>query len=161
VSAAEGAEGRGWVIAVCSGPGGLPKFPRDSAIAGPLGLDGDAHRFHGHGGPDRALCLLSEAEAQDLARDGVSPTAPGAFGENLRLGGLDLRRLRPGDRLRIGEQVRVELFDVREPCRTLRSLDPRFPDLMLGRSGYVARVLVGGEIRPGQEVRIESAGRGS
>jgi len=42
---------------------------------------------------------------------------------------------------------------VREPCGTLKSVDARFPNLMLGRSGFVCRVLREGLLRPGMRVR--------
>lgn len=148
-----GAEGK--VVAVCLGPGGIPKHPVPRAALGPLGLEGDGHRFHLHGGPERAVCLLFEVEAESLAADGVTPTAPGTFGENLRLAGLDPAELRPGDRLRVGPEVVLELTDVREPCATLRSVDPRFPDLLVGRSGFLARVIHTGELSPGMAVRPE------
>ena len=153
----DGARGAvvGTVAAVCLGPGGIPKHAVARATATEDGLAGDAHRFAGHGGRNRALCLISAAEVASLAADGVPVDGPGAFGENVLVDGLDLRTCAPGDRLRLGPGVVVELFDVREPCRTLRSLDARFPELMLGRSGFVARVLAGGELAPGMAVRPE------
>lgn len=119
---------------------------------GPLGLEGDRQRSPHHGGPDRALSLLCTGEIESLAADGVVVCGPGSFGENLVLNGLDPADLRPGDRLRIGPEVELMLNDVRAPCSTLCSLDPRFPDLMLGRSGFLARVLRGGALEPGMEV---------
>ncbi len=153
--------GEGRVLAVCLGPGGIPKHPVPRAAVGPLGLEGDGHRFHLHGGPDRAVCLLFETEVASLAADGVSPTTPGTFGENLRLEGIDPARLRPGDRLHIGPEVLLELVDVREPCATLRSVDRRFPDLFVGRSGFLARVIRSGELAPGMAVRVVPAGPGT
>lgn len=147
------------VLAVCIGPGGIPKHPVPRAVLGPLGLEGDRHRFHLHGGPDRAVCLLFEAEAESLAADGVFPTAPGTFGENLRIEGIDPALARPGDLVRIGPEVVLELFDVREPCATLRAIDPRFPDLLLGRSGFLARVIRCGELRPAMAVHLTPPAR--
>lgn len=143
---------RGTVIAVCVGPGGIPNHPVESAHADANGLEGDAHRFHLHGGADRAVCLITQDEVDALERDGVPKRPHGAFGENLRLGGIDPSVLRPGDRLAIGDEAVIELFEVREPCKTLRSLDARFPDLMVGRSGWVGRVVEPGELRAGQSV---------
>ncbi len=147
-------EGR--ILALCSGPGGIPKFPIERAEVQELGIVGDQHRFRLHGGPNRALCLLSIEEVRSLERDGVPVRGPGSFGENVLTEGIDFRRLAPGDRLALGDPaqpVLIELHDVREPCRTLCSLDKRFPDLMLGRSGFVARVLKPGLLFPGQPIR--------
>jgi MOSC domain-containing protein YiiM len=136
------------LAAVCLGPGGIPKARVDSASVHELGLDGDGHRYVEHGGRDRAVCLLSRAEVHELELEGVVHGGPGAFGENLLVEGLDLRACRPGDCFRIGSEVVIELSDVRAPCHTLKALDARFPDLMLGRSGYMARVLRAGTIAP-------------
>lgn len=140
------------IVAVCTGSGGIPKHPVTSAVVGPLGLEGDGHRFHLHGGADRAVCLLSTEVYAALREDGVDCDAPGTFGENVLTEGLDDATLRPGDRLRLGDEVVVEIHDVRAPCKTLKSVDARFPDLMLGRSGWVCRVVTGGTLRPGTSI---------
>lgn len=147
-----GSNTSGTLLAVCVGPGGVPNHPVESARADANGLEGDAHRYHLHGGENRAVCLITQTEVDMLERDGVPHRPHGAFGENLRLDGIDPEVLRPNDRLAIGDDVVIELFEVREPCKTLRSLDARFPDLMVGRSGWVGRVVAGGELRAGQTV---------
>ncbi|WP_419192467.1 MOSC domain-containing protein [Engelhardtia mirabilis] len=146
----------GTIVAVCVGNGGVPKHPVAEAKVGPDGLEGDRHRYHLHGGRDRALCLLSVDEVRSLEADGVRVAGPGAFGENLLIDGLDFSALRAGDRLLVRADdtpIELELFDVREPCATLRRIDRRFPDLMLGRSGFMARVLGEGTLRA--ELAIE------
>lgn len=140
------------IVAVCLGPGGIPKAPVERARCTADGLEGDRHRYRGHGGPDRALCFLSVQEVRALERDGVPTSGPGTFGENVLTEGLDPASVRPGDRFRLGADVVVEVTDVREPCGTLKRLDRRFPDLMLGRSGFLARVLAEGELAPGMAI---------
>lgn len=155
---APSAPDEGVVLAVCLGPGGIPKQPVDEARVERLGLVGDGHRYHKHGGERRAVCLLSEEEVRALEGDGVDTSGgAGTFGENLLTRGLDYRRLKPGDVLAVGS-VRLEIDDVRAPCATLRSVDKRFPDLMLGRSGFLARVLEEGTVRIGDAIRLEPAG---
>jgi len=143
----------GTILAVCIGPGGIPKHAVPEARATANGLAGDRQRFRIHGGPNRALCLFSTADYQSLRRDGVACADPGTFGENVLVEGLDFARLLPGEHLALGDEVEIELFDVREPCGTLKSVDARFPNLMLGRSGFVCRVLREGLLRPGMRVR--------
>ncbi len=144
----------GRIVAVCLGDGGIPKHPVDSAQVGLLGLQGDGHRYILHGGADRAVCLFSTGDYASLQRDGVRPAGPGAFGENLLVEGLDFDRLAPGQRLAVGDEVRLEIHDIREPCKTLKGLDGRFPALMEGRSGFLARVLATGVLAPGQAISI-------
>lgn len=141
------------VRAVCLGPGGIPKLPVDEAFAGELGLEGDAHRFRLHGGPRRAVLLFSVEDYQRLASDGVVAAMPGAYGENLLTEGLDLAALVPGERLAVGDELVLEVDAVRAPCKTLRSIDPRFPALMIGRSGRLCAVLRPGHVRAGLPIR--------
>jgi MOSC domain-containing protein YiiM len=146
----------GTVVAVCAGPGGIPKQPLASARVSFDGLEGDRHRSRFHGGANRAVCLFSIEDYRSLQRDRVVCEPPGAFGENVLVEGLDFSRLRAGDELAIGDEVRVAIHDVREPCGTLKSVDKRFPDLMLGRSGFVCRVVTPGILRPGMSIRLGS-----
>ena len=144
----------GKVLAVCLGPGGIPKHEVESAVVEELGLVGDRHRFRFHGGAKRAVCLFATEDYATLRRDGVPCAEPGTFGENLLTEGLDLATLRPGDELAVGDEVVIAIHDVREPCKTLKSVDKRFPDLMLGRSGFVCRVVRGGTVRAGTEIAL-------
>ena len=140
------------VVAVCVGEGGIPKHAVDEARVTVDGVEGDRQRQSVHGGRHRAVCLLSLEEYHSLQADGVACEPPGAFGENLLTEGLDPAGLRPGTRLRVGDEVLLELHDVREPCGTLRGLDSRFPDLMVGRSGWVCRVIEEGVVRTGTTI---------
>lgn len=143
---------RGTVVAVCLGPGGIPKHAVESANVTTSGLEGDRQRARMHGGPNRAVCLFSIEDYRSLQRDRVVCEPPGAFGENVLTEGLDFTRLVAGDELAIGDTVRIAIHDVREPCGTLKKVDKRFPDLMLGRSGLLCRVLRGGVVRPGMQI---------
>ncbi|MBK7642743.1 MAG: MOSC domain-containing protein [Planctomycetes bacterium] len=143
----------GTILAVCIGPGGIPKHAVPEARATSNGLVGDKQRFRMHGGAKRALCLFSSGDYASLRRDGVACEQPGSFGENVLVEGIDFKLLLPLERLALGDEVEIELHDVREPCGTLKSVDARFPNLMLGRSGFVCRVLREGLLRPGMRVR--------
>lgn len=147
------AEPRGRVIAVCVGSGGIPKRAVRSSRVDELGLEGDRHRYHLHGGANRAVCLFSTENYRALQTDGVTCVPPGAFGENLLTEGLDDARLELGDRLQVGEEVVLEIHDVREPCVTLKPLDRRFPELLTGRSGWLCRVVRTGSVCTGDSIK--------
>ncbi len=144
----------GTVVAVCLGPGGIPKTPVAEAVVKHDGLLGDAHRSPRHGGLNRAVCIFSVEDQVELLGDGVPCAEPGSFGENVLVEGLDFGAIRPGDLLSLGDQVRLEIHDVRAPCGTLKSLDKRFPDLLQGRNGFVCRVACEGRLSPGMDVRV-------
>jgi MOSC domain-containing protein YiiM len=149
----------GILLAICLGPGGIPKGAVPEAEVTEEGLVGDGHRFLRHGGRDRAVCLFSAEDQAVLVGEGVPCTQPGCFGENMLTEGINFGLIRPGDHLTLGDEVRLEVHDVRAPCATLKSLDARFPDLLQGRSGFVCRVISGGRIAAGMAVRcIESPG---
>ena len=132
--------------------GGMPKRPVLFARVTAAGVDGDRQRNRKyHGGPDRAVCLFSE-ELYDELRDAGVDMPAGSVGENLTIRGLDLRKLAKGDRLRVGAECVIELTDVRVPCRQLQMWDPDLPELIVGRSGWVAKVVREGEVRAGDVI---------
>ena len=139
--------------------GGIPKLPMPSARVTRDGVAGDWQKNRKyHGGPDRAVCLFSE-ELYDWLRDqGVKDLVNGSVGENFTTRGIDLMSLRAGDRLQVGPKCVIELTDVREPCRQLKKWDARFPKLILGRSGWLARVVVEGEVKAGDTIEVLEGG---
>ncbi len=140
--------------------GGVPKVGIPQAEVVALGLAGDRHRdMEHHGGPERAVCLYSLERILALQAEG-HPVYPGAMGENLTLAGLDWSRIVPGTRLRLGNEVQVEVTRYTTPCNNLvhsfkggnfnRVHHSKHP----GWSRVYARVLQGGSIRVGDEVEI-------
>ena len=129
-------------------PGGMPKLPVPSALVTRDGVAGDWQKNRKyHGGPNRAVCLFSEELYGWLREQGVKGLVNGAIGENFTTRGIDLMALAKGDRLRVGRECVIQLTDVREPCRQLKKWDARFPKLIVGRSGWVAKVVREGEVR--------------
>ncbi len=147
-------DSKGRLLAVCIGSGGIPKQAVESAQVQALGLVGDGHRHPKHGGEQRAVCLLSQSSYESLQLDGVSASEPGSYGENLLISGLEVDRLRVGDLLRVGSQLILKVEDIREPCATLKSIDARFPNLMIGRSGQMCSVRQPGTVAPGDSVSV-------
>ena len=86
---------------------------------------------------------------------------PGSSGENLTVAGLDWLHLAPGDRLMIGEQVRLELTSYTTPCRLnaqwFKDGDFRriAQEAHPGWSRLYARVLNEGMVKPGDAVVID------
>ena len=134
--------------------GGMPKLPVLFARVTATGVEGDKQRNKTvHGGPNRAVCIYSEELYEELRDAGVNVSA-GNVGENFTTRGLDLRRLAKGDHLRVGAECVIEITDVRVPCRQLRTWDPELPELIVGRSGWVASVVTEGVVRPGDRIEV-------
>ena len=143
----------------CS-PGGVPKLAVRDAMVTELGLAGDSHKFPDiHGGPERALCLFSLERILELQAEG-HPIFPGAVGENVTISGLDWDKVTPGQRLMLGDQVRVEIASYTSPCNSIPAsfVDGDYPrisqKLHPGYSRVYARVLQTGRLIVGQSVRV-------
>lgn len=153
----------GRIVQVNISPGGLPKTEIPEAEAGTLGLAGDHHNHpEFHGGPEKALLLVSLAAIEELRQRGW-PLYPGALGENLTVDGLDFRQLQSGLMFRAGPAV-IELTTLRKPCRLLDAYNieaapGRIQDAVRGNGygGWYARVLEGGLIRKGDPIRLMQA----
>ncbi|WP_372594786.1 MOSC domain-containing protein, partial [Actinotalea sp.] len=94
----------------------IDKQPVDGPVAvGPFGVRGDvqASRRH-HGGPDKAVYAVDEAEAEHWAAELGREITPGLFGENLRVRGpVDDAEI--GERWRVGDLLEVEVTGPRTP----------------------------------------------
>jgi MOSC domain-containing protein YiiM len=141
--------------------GGVPKLPVTDVKVSTEGCAGDRQRIRSvHGGPDRAVCLYSLERILALQAEGHS-VVPGASGENFTLAGLNWAGLRPGDRLRIGSELLIEITSYTAPCsqnaRWFR--DGRYDRISQkkhpGWSRLYARVLREGVVRTGDPVTIE------
>jgi MOSC domain-containing protein YiiM len=137
--------------------GGMPKLPIARAKVTRLGVDGDVQRNRKfHGGPNRAVCIYSEELYLWLREQGVNVSS-GQIGENFTTRGIDLQRLQKGDRLRVGKHCVIEITNVRTPCASLKKWDVDLPELILGRSGWVAKVTEEGEVAPGDPIEVLSS----
>lgn len=158
----------GTVVQLNISPGGILKTPILRAVIGPLGIEGDGHNHPKfHGGPQKALLLISHENITELTARGF-PLFPGAMGENITTGGLDLRQLRLGQRFHIGEII-IELTSMRVPCsaldrygtglraeiydKSVKAGDSNSP--RWGLSGFYAAVLHPGTIFPGDIISLD------
>jgi len=127
-----------------------------------LGLEGDTvcDARH-HGGPDQAVYVYTLPDYDWWSQELGRRLAPGTFGDNLTVDGLESARAAVGDRLEVGA-VLLEVTAPRIPCGTLarRMDDPqfvkRFRDAV--RPGLYCRVLRPGPVRAGDPVSYTPAG---
>jgi MOSC domain-containing protein YiiM len=135
-------------------------------VAGPvpvrkLGLRGDvqASRAH-HGGEDKAVYAFADEDADHFADLLGREVLPGSFGENLRTSGLDVTGAVIGERWAVGERLVLEVTMPRTPCATFarrlgeRGWVRRFQEE--GRPGAYLKVVVGGEVSAGDDLRVVS-----
>lgn len=114
-----------------------------------FGIEGDAHAGNWH----RQVSLLSFDKFEEFQKKGAEIDY-GAFGENLVVSGFDFRSLPVGTLLRAGD-VLLEMTQIGKECHSHCEIYKVMGDCIMPREGVFARVLQGGELRPGDEMVIE------
>ena len=123
-------------------------------------LDGDGQAdLRVHGGVDKAILAYSANHYAAWRADLVMADLPhGAFGENFTIDGLDESTVCVGDVWQVGDEVRVEVSQPRQPCWKLarRWRRPDLPQRVLetGRSGWYFRVLREGQVKAGDPLTL-------
>jgi MOSC domain-containing protein YiiM len=166
----------GIVVAVSRSSGHtMSKHNRDRIrlLAG-LGVEDDAHqgetvRHRSRVARDPTQPNLREvhlihAELHDELEAAGFRVAAGQMGENITTRGVDLLALPTGARLHLGEVAVVEVTGLRNPCAQLDGIQQGLMAATLARdeagnlireAGIMGIVLKGGEVRPGNTIRVE------
>ncbi len=166
----------GIVAAVsCSRSHSFSKPNRDSIrlLAG-LGVEGDAHQgttvkhrsrvAKDPTQPNLRQVHLIHAELFDELEAKGFVVSSGEMGENVTTRGIELLTLPAGTRLHLGESAIVEITGLRNPCVQIDRFQKGLMKAVLGKdgqgnvirkSGIMGIVLEGGEVRPGDVIRVE------
>ncbi|MFH8259015.1 MOSC domain-containing protein [Streptomyces roseolus] len=139
-----------------------------------LGVDGDVHAgvtvkhrsrvAQDPTQPNLRQVHLIHAELFDEVAEAGFAVAPGDLGENVTTRGVDLLALPTGTRLHLGAQAVVEITGLRNPCAQIDGFRHGLLKQVVGRdadgalvrkAGIMGIVLTGGEVRPGDPVRVE------
>jgi MOSC domain-containing protein YiiM len=120
-----------------------------SCLLPEFGLKDDAHAGKWH----RQVSLLAMESIGKMVRLGLK-VGPGDFAENITTQGLDLLKLPVGTRFRIGENSLLEVTQIGKVCHTRCAIYYQAGDCVMPKEGIFARVLEGGEIKVGDEIRV-------
>lgn len=139
----------GKVVAVCiSTNKGERKTPVAAVeLREEHGIVGDAHAGPWH----RQVSLLARESIDKMRVLGLDVTT-GDFAENLTTEGVDLLTLPIGTRLSVGE-TELEVTQIGKECHTRCAIYHQAGDCVMPKEGIFARVLRGGIVRPGDEVK--------
>ena len=113
------------------------------------GLESDAHSGDWH----RQVSLLAVESIAKIKEKGLD-VASGDFAENITTEGIRLWELPVGTRLRAGDQSLLEVTQIGKECHARCAIFHQVGDCVMPREGIFARVLRGGEIRPGDLIRV-------
>ena len=152
---------------------GVPKFTVDKInIIENWGVEGDyhagttvRHRYLARKDPTRPnlrqINLLHAELFPFLANELGVEVQPGQMGENITTEGLDLMALPLGTRLKVGENVIIELKEARVPCHSLDYLDKKVLPTLAKKhgekrpnAGFLGIVISGGTVRPGDDIQV-------
>lgn len=149
------------------------KLDKIVLLAG-LGVEGDAHmgKTVQHLSrvrkdptqPNLRQVHLMHAEFHDELNASGFQVSPGDLGENVTTRGVNLLGLPTGTRLHLGASAIVEVTGLRNPCEQLNNFQAGLMNAcvykdddgtIIRKAGIMSIVLVGGEIRVGDSIRVE------
>ena len=112
------------------------------------GIVGDAHGGNWH----RQVSLLGLEKIEAFRAKGAD-VAYGAFGENLVVDGFDFRTLPVGSLLAVGD-VLLQMTQIGKECHNHCAIYKAVGDCIMPREGVFAKVLHGGHIKVGDEMKL-------
>jgi molybdopterin adenylyltransferase len=121
-----------------------------------FGLEGDAHAGDWH----RQISLLAVESIDKMRRRGLE-LKPGDFAENITTRGIDIPNLPIGTRLRLGNEVLLEVTQIGKACHHGCAIKQAVGDCIMPREGIFTRVLKGGIIHPNDIIEILDVSRGT
>ena len=130
---------------------GTRKSPVDEAVlVKDYGLGGDAHGGDWH----RQVSFLSSENIEKARKKGLDVSF-GDFAENIATKGVDWKTVPIGTIVRIGKSAVLEITQIGKICHNKCAIYYKAGDCIMPREGVFAKVLKGGKIVCGDEVRIE------
>jgi MOSC domain-containing protein YiiM len=118
-----------------------------------FGIVGDAHA----GNWDRQISLL-EIESIDLMAAKGAKVSPGDFAENITTEGIDLSKLKIGDKLKLGTEVEIKITKFGKECHGRCVIYEQIGDCIMPRRGVFAKVDRKGSIKVGDTIEVINDG---
>jgi len=144
---------KGKIVAVCRSEkkGTLKKEIAEGLLIEDFGLEKDAHSGKWH----RQISLLGIESINKMCDKGYQLSF-GDFAENLTVKGLVLYKLPIGTKLKIGEEVLLEVTQIGKKCHYDCEIRKKIGDCVMPREGIFTRVLEGGKVKAGDEIEVLS-----
>lgn len=140
------------VKAVCQSKekGTIKKEINRGELIADFGLKGDAHTGKWH----RQISLLDSSSIEKMKNKGRKIKS-GDFAENITTEGMEnLYELPVGQKLRISEEILLEITQIGKECHRGCEIMKEIGDCVMPREGIFARVIKGGKIEPGDKIEI-------
>ena len=144
---------KGKILAVCCGKVKKEKkIPiKEGLIIKDWGLEGDAHAGKYH----KQISLLGLDSMNKMRDQGVKINF-GELYENLDIEGLVLYKLPLGSKLKIGEDILLEMTQIGKKDSYFLEIDGKRISSIMTKEGIFTRVLKGGKVRVNDEIEVVS-----
>jgi MOSC domain-containing protein YiiM len=113
------------------------------------GLDGDAHAGKYH----KQISLLSIESIKKMKKQGANIKFGDLF-ENLVVDGIVLHKLPIGTKLKIGEDVLLEITQIGKKEEYLKEIEGKMYKSIMTKEGVFTRVIEGGIVKAEDEVEV-------
>jgi MOSC domain-containing protein YiiM len=113
------------------------------------GIKGDAHAGDWH----RQLSFLA-AESIEAVSTKAFILNFGDFAENIATTGIDWKTQKIGQQVRLGKGALVEITQIGKECHKKCAIFYRTGDCIMPKEGVFAKILTGGTIRVGDEIKL-------
>jgi MOSC domain-containing protein YiiM len=107
-----------------------------------FGIVGDAHAGNWH----RQISLLAIESIEKMVAAGAK-VFPGDFAENITTQGINLFNLPIGTRLKINDDIELEVTQIGKECHSRCEIFKQVGDCIMPREGIFAKVIRAGTIR--------------
>jgi MOSC domain-containing protein YiiM len=98
-------------------------------------------------------------ESVDKMRKLGFDVGPGDFAENLTTQEVELLSLPVGTKISVGEDILLEVTQIGKECHSGCAIRQEIGNCIMPEEGIFARVIHGGCIRAGDDIRIEKNGQ--
>ena len=142
---------KGKILAVCQSEkkGTVKSEIGEGLLIENFGLKDDAHAGKWH----RQISLLGVESIDKMQSKGFK-IKYGDFAENLTIEGIVLHQLPLGTKLKVGENVLLEVTQIGKECHHGCEIRKKIGDCVMPREGIFARVLKGGKVKVGDDIEV-------
>ena len=130
---------------------GMRKKAVDSAVLlDNFGIENDAHasgKWH------RQVSLLAKESIKKMTDKGLD-VGPGDFAENITTEGVELPVLPIGTKMTINDDIELEVTQIGKLCHNRCAIYEQAGDCVMPREGIFVKVIKGGTIKTGDEIKI-------
>jgi len=121
----------------------------EAELRADFGIIGDAHSGNWH----RQVSLLGAESINKMVEKGAQ-VGPGDFAENITTEGLNLHELPVGSKLKLGENVELEITQFGKKCHSRCEIFEQVGNCIMPREGVFAKVTKAGAISVGGVIEV-------